>query len=110
MHAHKLTADLSVQAVEENRRIEARFSTDERAKMRVLRPLGPPGSEVRVLDISRGGLKLLVQEILQPGMLVQVRLKNAIALAEVRYCVPAHSGYYAGVKLQDVFWTRNTPA
>jgi PilZ domain-containing protein len=89
-----------------NRRLETRFPTDESAKMRVLRPLSGSGSEVRILDISKGGLKLQVPDPLHPGMLVQVRMKTAIALAEVRYCVPAGLGFHAGVSLQDVFWTR----
>jgi len=97
-----------MEAAVANRRDETRFPTNERAKMRVLRPLAPNGMEVQVLDISRGGLKIQVSELLQPGMLVQVRLKSAIALAEVRYCIPAGLGYHAGLRLQDVFWTRNT--
>ena len=107
MHAHTSTlppiAELGG-GPSSNRRSETRFPTDERAKMKVLRPLGDTGSEVRVLDISKGGLKLEVSALLHPGMLVQVRMKSAIALAEVRYCIPAAMGFHAGLRLQDVFW------
>ena len=109
LHAHRFSTNPAGTAGA-NRRQEARVSTDEPAKMRVLRPLDPLGREVRVLDISKGGLKLQVPDPLQPGMLVQVRLRTAIALAEVRYCVPAGGVYHAGLRLQDVFWTRGIPA
>lgn len=89
-----------------DRRTETRFPTDELAKMKILRPLGE-GSEVRVLDVSKGGLKLRVPELLQPGTIIQVHLKAAIAMAEVRYCLAADGGFHAGLRLLDLFWRPN---
>jgi hypothetical protein len=87
------------------RRSEGRFVTDDPARMRALAPLASQGANVRILDVSRGGFKLLISDLLQPGTIVQVHLKKAIVLAEVRYCVPAEVGFHAGVMFQDVFWT-----
>ena len=101
MHTPKPIAVETSSAPE--RRREGRFPADEVAKMKVLSPLGE-NSKVRVLDISKGGLKLRVPEQLQPGTLIQVHLKSAIAMAEVRYCVAAEQAFDAGLKFLDVFW------
>lgn len=73
--------------------------------MRVLEPLSAGLSEIQVLDASEEGLKLSVPRFLPPGALVQIHLKSAIALAEVRYCLSAEQEFHAGVALQDVYWT-----
>lgn len=87
------------------RRTEGRFPTDDAARMRVLQPVPGSATDVRVLDISRGGFKLHIPEMLPPGTIVQVQVKSAIVLAEIRYCVRASDGFFAGVRFQDVFWT-----
>jgi hypothetical protein len=89
------------------RRSEIRVLSREQARLKILRPLGE-GSDVRVLNISEHGLQLRVPEELQPGTLVQIHLRNAIALAEVRYCVPDGDEYQTGVEFQDVFWTKTS--
>ncbi|HEY4364119.1 MAG TPA: PilZ domain-containing protein [Bryobacteraceae bacterium] len=85
------------------RRQEARFATDEPARMKVLQPIGP-SAQIRVLDISRGGLKITVPELLPPGTVLQIHMKSAIAFAEVRYCTMHGAEFHAGVRFQDVFW------
>lgn len=71
--------------------------------MRVIRPDCSELSNVKVLDVSKEGFKLLVPQPLDPGSTVQIRLKTAIALAEVRYCVPCGESYHAGVLILDAF-------
>lgn len=87
------------------RRAWARFPTNDAARMRVVKPLGQKAAEIRVLDVSQGGLKLRVPANLQPGTIIQIELENAAMLAEVRYCARAELGFIAGVQLQDVSWT-----
>jgi hypothetical protein len=89
------------------RRKEVRVATHETAHMKVLQPLGAT-REIRVLDISRSGLKISLPEMLLPGTVIQIRLKAAVAFAEVRYCTPCHGEFHAGVRFQDVFWTNST--
>jgi hypothetical protein len=55
----------------------------------------------RVLNTSRGGLKIFVSEPLDPGTMVQVRFSNLLVMAEVRYCLSADKGYHVGVKVED---------
>ena len=102
MQSQKSATDVPVR----DRRAETRVSTGELAKMKVLRPLGE-SSEVEVLDISKGGLKLRVPEMLQPGTIIQVHLKAAIAMAEVRYCIANGHGFHAGLRFLDLFWRPN---
>jgi hypothetical protein len=85
------------------RRRGGRVPTDDPAFMQVLNPLATNRVEVRVLDVSRDGLKLRVPEFLPPGSVIQVRMENSIALGEVRYCRALQAGFDAGVQLQDVF-------
>src|SRR5690348_224856 len=92
MQSQKIVTNVSAP----DRRTETRFPTYELAKMKILRPLGE-GSEVHVLDVSKGGLKLRVPELLQPGTIIQVHLKAVIAMAEVRYCLATDDGFHAGL-------------
>ena len=84
------------------RRQEPRISTDEAASMHVLNPLLDGRLEVRVLDVSRNGLKLRTEMQLQRGTLVQVYIRNIVAMGEVRHCVRIGNEYHAGVRLDDV--------
>jgi hypothetical protein len=80
-----------------------RIAIDEPARMKVLQPLGT-NTEIRVLDVSRTGLKISMPELLPPGTVIQIHMKAAIAFAEVRYSAPCGDEYHAGVRFQDVFW------
>ena len=93
----------SIRSTSEESRRYPRFETDGTAAMTVLQPLCAVESEVRVLNVSKGGLKLGVSERLDPGSLVQIRIKDSFAVAEVRYCVRANQGFHIGVQLQDTF-------
>lgn len=85
------------------RRRDARVATDDPAVMRVFRPDGSRLSNVKVLDVSKEGFKLLVPQPLDPGSTIQIRLNTVIVLAEVRYCVPCGEVYHAGVLILDAF-------
>ena len=85
------------------RRRSHRISADDPAVMRVVRPDCSELSNVRVLDVSKEGFKLLVSQPLDPASTVQIRLNTVIVLAEVRYCVPCGEGYHAGVLILDAF-------
>jgi hypothetical protein len=102
----KQMAELSRQQVRppgEERRNEPRFRLQVAASLKALSPPSAIRSEVRIIDVAQGGLKLRVPEFLHPGTVIQIRLKRTIAMAEVRYCHPEGSEFDVGVKLQDVF-------
>jgi hypothetical protein len=84
------------------RRHEPRISTDDPAVMQVLNPLLDGRLSIRVLDVSRNGLKLSSLMHLQRGTLVQVYIRNIVAMGEVRHCVKIGDEFHAGVRLDDV--------
>jgi len=90
------------------KRSEPRVPTDDPASMHILSPLMVERFAIRVLDVSRNGLKLSSPVRLQPGMLVQVRIRNIIAIGEVRHCTNVGDDFLAGVHLDDVL-TLNAP-
>jgi PilZ domain len=97
---HFTSADNALRKLSE-RRAHARIPTDEPATVRVLddwtpRLLG------RVVNISESGLKVIIGALVYPGTLVQVRFKNIIAMAEVRYCIEKKAQFEIGLKVYDV--------
>jgi anti-sigma factor ChrR (cupin superfamily) len=85
------------------RRGAARTPANDRASMRVLTTQPSGRVNVRILEMSKGGLKLLAPGSLHVGTSVQIRLKHTIALGEVRHCRPAGVAFHVGVLIQDVF-------
>jgi hypothetical protein len=89
----------------EERRRDVRSLTDVRAFKGAFPAGSSPASDIRVLDVSKGGLKLRSPERLEPGEIVQIHLKHTIALGEVRYCRRATDGFDVGVQFHNVFST-----
>jgi anti-sigma factor RsiW len=85
------------------RRSSPRIPSNDPARLHLFNPFSTARSDVRVLDVSKHGLKLHVPEFLAPGSMVQIHLATSIALGEVRYCLPAAAGFHVGVRLEDVF-------
>jgi hypothetical protein len=83
------------------KRREHRFVTNESAVLQVTNPLSHEHLEVRLLDVSKNGLRLFVQVDVLPGSHVMVRMKDNLAFGEARYCVTAPEGFFVGVKLSD---------
>jgi hypothetical protein len=97
----------SIPADPADRRVEPRSPADLPATIKLLNPLQTSERiSARVIDYSRGGLRLRVEKSLMPGTLVQVRVGEKLLLGDVRFCSPADGGeFYAGVRLQDIFET-----
>ncbi len=96
----------SARAQHEERRADPRHPVDEPATVKVLNPLQTAARfDARIVEMSRGGMKLRLPHSLMPGTLVQIRFQAKLALAEVRYCEAAGAEYYAGVRFQDVLDT-----
>jgi hypothetical protein len=86
------------------RRSEPRVVVDFPGRLKLLDPVtsvGPP-HDVRVIEISRGGLKIRTPRFLIPKTLVQIRFNGMAMLGEVRYCNKREPEYHAGLKrVQD---------
>jgi hypothetical protein len=70
--------------------------------MHVLNSLLDGRLAIRVLDVSRNGLKLGSLTHFQRGTLVQVFMDSLVAMGEVRYCKQIGDEFHVGVRLDDV--------
>jgi hypothetical protein len=52
------------------------------------------------------GARIELTAPVDPGLLNQLRLKDVIAMAEVRYCVPAGSGFRIGARIVSTMSSR----
>jgi hypothetical protein len=84
------------------RRREDRILCDDSGQMQAFSPFSFEKLQVRIMDISRNGLKVRSPQLVGRGTIVQVLVPKAIILGEVRYCVPAGSEFYAGIQIQDI--------
>jgi hypothetical protein len=84
------------------RRSEPRILTNDLASMHVLNPLSEGRFTVRILDVSRNGMKLSAPMHLQRGTLVQIYIKNIVAMGEVRHCAKIDEEFHVGVCFDDV--------
>ena len=93
-------------ANDERRRAAPRYLLDEAASMTQLKPLVPGRSEVRVIDVSRGGLRIIVPAALEVGAIVQIRMKPIIVTGEVRHCTLVGESFQVGLQIHDLFPTK----
>jgi len=71
--------------------------------VRVLQPFSPMRMQARVVAKTDAVIRLQVPEPVEPGSLLQVQLKDAIVMAEARYCVQAMAQFLVGVLIRNVF-------
>jgi len=83
------------------RRRHPRIATNDTASLEVVRPFSSFPMDVRILNVSKSGLKLSASESIDPGALVRVHIKGHPVMAEVRYCIPVGREFHAGIKFQD---------
>ena len=83
------------------RRRHKRLVTNEPASLQVLNPFSVGIWDVRIVDVSEDGLRTYTPKPLMPGSLIRVKMQFSVACGDVRYCVPAEDGFYAGVRLHD---------
>jgi hypothetical protein len=85
------------------RRRHPRVATNEAASLQVLNPFSVGIWEVRIVDVSKDGLRTYIPQSLSPGSLIKLKMSYSVACGDVRYCIPADNGFYAGVRLHDYF-------
>lgn len=84
------------------KRREHRIPTGDSGQMQRFSPFSSEKIRVQMMDISRNGLKVRTSQFVGRGTIVQVRVKKAIVLGEVRYCVAAGTEFDTGIQIQDV--------
>ena len=89
------------------KRREHRIPSDESSQMQTFSPFSPAKIRVQIIDVSQHGLKVHTPHFVGRGTIVQVRVKEALVLGEVRYCVAAGAEFEAGIQIQDVIQKHN---
>ena len=96
-------AELTAGEVDGERRRHPRVATDDPATVQILHPFSAGIWDVRIVDVSKSGLRAHTPKSLPPGSLIKVRMQCSVGCGDVRYCIPAESGFYVGVRLHDYF-------
>jgi len=91
------------QVASDERRRFPRFASHDTVKLNLLSSSSQVLPDVQVLNVSNGGLRLLTSQLLATGTLVEIQRGDEIAVASVRYCVPADQGFHAGVRFRGHF-------
>lgn len=81
-----------------------RVAIDEPASLQVLNPFSASKWDVRIVDVSRGGLRTCTPNPLIKDSLIKIQMQFTVSCGDVRYCIPAETGFYAGVRLHDYFF------
>lgn len=71
------------------------------ATLQSLSPLSLETFDVQVIDVSPGGISVQLKNHLAVQSEVKVRRGTTIVFGEVRYCVPVHGGFRAGIKVKE---------
>ena len=78
-----------------------RVVTNLAATIQGLNPFSIDIWQVRIINVSTGGLRVYAPKSLMPESLIKVKMPYSVACGDVRYCLPADDGFYAGVRLHD---------
>jgi hypothetical protein len=80
-----------------------RITTDEPAVIQSLAPFATDVWDIRIIDVSKGGVRIHTPRPLEPESLIRVSMKFSIACGDVRHCTSTVDGYHAGIRLHDYF-------
>jgi hypothetical protein len=84
-----------------DRRRHARIPVEHPALVRRLYPKGPR-QRATIIDISRGGLAMMISEPLPAGAVVEIVVRGAVVAGHVRHSRKHEGQYRAGVQMQSV--------
>jgi hypothetical protein len=87
------------------KRRERRFPVNEAASIQSFNPLRQK-TPLHLLDVSRRGLGVSTAQPLHCGSEIQVHMRDAFVLGEVRYCVPVGDAFHSGIFIESVLRLR----
>ena len=90
-------------SLEGEKRRYPRLGTDEPAVIQSLEPFATDAWDVRIVDVSRGGVRIQSPRPLAVDSLIRVKMKFSVACGDVRHCSPVENGFQVGVRLHDYF-------
>jgi hypothetical protein len=85
------------------KRKEPRVPANQKAAITVL---GEPEIHLscRLVDVSAKGMRLALQQALEPGAALKIELDDTLLLGEVVYCRAAEEAFEAGVALEHAIF------
>ena len=83
------------------KRSEPRFSTEGDGTIQELHPLSLDRQQIKIVNASKNGFGVLSPKAIFPGTIVQLRIKDIVELANVRYCSASIDGYRIGLRLHS---------
>jgi hypothetical protein len=81
------------------KRSEPRFDTNGEGTVQELHPLSLERRKVKIVNVSKNGLGLISPKAILQGTIVQLRIKDAVELGNVRYCSASVEGFRIGLRL-----------
>jgi hypothetical protein len=78
-----------------------RIPTDDPATLQVLNPLSSDHWEVRIRNVSKGGMCVRTPRPIDRGAYGKVQRGTNIACGEVRYCIPVGEMFHIGILIRD---------
>jgi hypothetical protein len=79
-----------------------RIPTDDPAALDVLSATAPDHREVRIRDVSKGGMCIRTAKPIDNGAQVKVQRGTMVSYGEVRYCVPVGEMFHAGILIREL--------
>jgi hypothetical protein len=96
---HAIKAPKSTAA---QKRSEPRFDTTGEGTVQELHPLCLDRQKIRIVNMSKNGLGIVVPKAILPGTIVQLRIKDTVELGSVRYCSAfGDDGFRVGLRLHE---------
>lgn len=59
-----------------------------------------PRVRMHILNMSRNGMRIVLDDAMEPGATVEVETADALFLGEVVYCEPLGNGFVMGVEVK----------
>src|SRR5437762_1746802 len=81
-----------------DRRSEPRFISAGRGDLTILTPPAFTKLTAFIQDVSKSGIQLKVDEPLEAGTSIELRLKTVTVWGEVGNCRPQEGGYRVGIR------------
>ena len=88
--------------VGQNRRRDFRSLCSAATAIDILMPNPRNSVPVRVFDVSTSGVMLALTFPLAPGTLIRIKMTDAAAEGEVRYCTHEGDEYHVGVRVEEI--------
>lgn len=91
-------------AADIEKRRSPRVVTNDAAAIQMISPFCIDTWDIRIVDVSKGGLRTFTPRDLAPGTLVKIKMQYSVACGDIRYCVAGENGFFAGVRLHDYYF------